>query len=617
MSRLLGEPGVRVLLMGNEAIARGAIEAGAHVVTGYPGTPSSEVIMSLSRVARDIGMKVDWFANEKVAFEVALAASNAGLRSLVTMKAPGINVAADALVSAAYCGVNGGMVILVADDPGPHTTQTEQDSRFYALLANLPMVEPSNPQEAKDGIVWSFEVSEKLKLPVIFRTTTRVNHTTGDVVLGEVRRIEREVRFPRDLPRYVRASMKWNLERHKWLNERMNLAETYAEECPLNRVEGEGELAIITSGVSYTYVVEAVRSLNVGEVKIYKLGMLNPLPKSVLNSAMSGCEKILVLEELEPFIETRLRALATLIENPPKIVGKLDGLIPREGELKPEIVKSAISSLVGADYEPPKLKSEFAVPSRPPPMCPGCPHRSTYYALLRAISELGYRREDVPIFGDIGCYALSLQKPLEAIWTEHCMGASISMALGLKYAGYDKPVVATIGDSTFFHAGLPALVDAVHFNANIVVVILDNRTTAMTGHQPHPGVGVRADGSFAVEVDLAELVKGVGVKNVKVVDPYDLKRTIEVFKEALSNVDGVFVIIAKRECALLAKRSVGKLHDVMINREKCIKCKSCITSLGCPALLWDDSVGPIIEGSLCIGCGACAYVCPVGAIEVK
>ncbi len=613
---LLGEVDSRVLLMGNEAIARGAIEAGVHVVTGYPGTPSSEVIMVLSRIANKIGIKVDWFANEKVAFEVALAASSAGLRSLVTMKAPGINVAADALVSAAYCGVNGGMVILVADDPGPHTTQTEQDSRFYALLANLPMIEPSNPQEAKDGIIWAFDLSEKLSLPVIFRTTTRVNHTSGDVILGEIRKFNREVKFPRDLPRYVRASMKWNLNRHKWLNGQMNLAKKYAEECPLNKVDGEGKYAIITSGVSYTYVTEAIESLKLNNIRVVKIGMLNPLPMETLSKILLSSEKVLIIEELEPFIEVQLRAFSSILDSKAEILGKMKGnMIPREGELNPEIVMEAISSFMNLKYTSPKIV-EVEVPSRPPPMCPGCPHRSTYYAILRAIRELKFNVTDVPIFGDIGCYALSLQKPLEAIWTEHCMGASISMAMGLKYAGYEKPVIATIGDSTFFHAGMPALVDAVHFNSNIIVVILDNETTAMTGHQPHPGVNVRADGSSAIKIDIANVVKGIGVKNVEVIDPYDIKNAIEVFKKALMNKNGVYVIIARRECALLTRRKGIKLHEVKINYEKCIKCKTCITSFGCPAITWSDN-GPVINEDLCIGCGSCAYVCPVNAIEVK
>jgi len=614
--RLLGEPGSRVLLMGNEAIARGAIEAGVHVVTGYPGTPSSEVIMALSEVASELGIRVDWFANEKVAFEVALAASSAGLRSLVTMKAPGVNVASDALMSAAYCGVNGGMVVLIADDPGPHTTQTEQDSRFYALLTNLPMIEPSDPQEAKDGVVWAFDLSEKIHLPVILRTTTRVNHTSGDVVLGEVKKITRSPRFPRDLPRYVRASMKWNLIRHKWLNEQMRIAELYAEECPLNKVIGEGEKLVVTSGVSYTYVIEAIEEMHLNGVKVLKLGITNPLPYKTLLNELESSRKVLIVEELEPFIEMRLRALLTTSKlSGIEVHGKMSGMpIPREGELNIEIVKRALAEFSDAEYSLAQVE-KASVPSRPPPMCPGCPHRATYYALKRAISELGYKLDEVPIFGDIGCYALSLQKPLEAIWTEHCMGASISMAMGLKYAGYEKPVVATIGDSTFFHAGLPALVDAVHFNLNVVVVVLDNETTAMTGHQPHPGVAVRADGSSAVKIDIAKVAEGIGVKEVRVVDPYDVDAAIKVFKEALSNRNGVFFVVSRRECALLARRRGIKLHEVKVNYDRCIKCKSCILSLGCPAMAW-SAEGPVINYDLCIGCGVCAYACPVGAIEV-
>ena len=612
------EAGSKVLLMGNEAIARGAIEAGVHVVTGYPGTPSSEVIMALSQVSREIGMNVEWFANEKVAFEVALAASSAGLRSLVTMKAPGVNVAADALMSAAYCGVNGGMVVLVADDPGPHTTQTEQDSRFYALMTNLPMIEPSNPQEAKDGIVWAFDLSEKLNLPVLFRTTTRVNHTSSDVVLGEIKRYDRKPKFPRDLPRYVRASMTWNLKRHVWLDEKVVLAEQYADVCPLNKKIGDGNISIITSGVSFSYVLECLRNLDMlKKFSVYKIGMLHPLPLRMLREFLYSSSKILVVEELEPFLESRIRALANFYNVNIEVHGKYDKFIPREGELNPSIIKNAILRFLN---KPVSLKEQVKVnvhpPSRPPPMCPGCPHRATYYALLSAITSLGYKREDVPIMGDIGCYALSLLPPLEAIWTEHCMGASISMALGLKFAGYDKPVVATIGDSTFFHAGMPALTDAVHFNSNIIVVILDNRITAMTGHQPHPGVSFRADGSPAVEIDIAKLVEGLGVKNIRIIDPYDIPHSIEVFKEALRNRDGPFVIISKRECALLAKRRSGvKKRMVSIDRDKCIKCKSCITKLGCPSILWDENVGPIISNT-CVGCGVCVYVCPVNAIEV-
>jgi len=619
LNTILGHAGEKVLLMGNEAIARGALEGGVHVVTGYPGTPSSEVIMALSRISEKVGVKVEWFANEKVAFEVALAASNAGLRSMVTMKAPGLNVASDSIFSAAYCGVNGGMIILVADDPGPHTTQTEQDSRFYSILTGLPMLDPSSPQEAKDAVVWGLEISERLKLPVFLRTTTRVNHTTADIVLGDVKRLERKPFFPRDLPRYVRASMKWNYERHRWLDERMKTAEKLSDNCPLNSLLLKGDFGIITSGVSYLYVVEVLKRLNVEDCSILKIGICNPLPKKLINSFLSHCKHILFVEELTPFLEFSIRAFSTLNENSPKFYGKLNGYLPFEGELNPSIVKDAVSRFLFS--KPPHRESndleKIKVPSRPPPMCPGCPHRSAYYALLTAIRRLGYKREDVPIFGDIGCYALSLQKPLEAIWTEHCMGASISMALGLKFAGYDKPVVATIGDSTFFHAGLPALADAVHLKENMVVVILDNRITAMTGHQPHPGVEFKADGSKAVEVDIVDVVKGLGVEKVKVVDPYDIMSCIKVFEEALTNRNGVFVIIARRECALLARRMGIKLHSVHINYDKCVKCRSCISTFGCPAILWNDEKGPVIIPSLCNGCGSCSYICPFNAIEVE
>ena len=616
MSNLLGASGSKALLMGNEAIARGAIEGGAHLVSGYPGTPSSEVIMSLARISSKLGMRVEWFANEKVAFEVAFAAASAGLRSLVTMKAPGLNVASDAVFSAAYAGVNGGLVVLVADDPGPHTTQTEQDTRFYSLAMNLPMMEPSSPQEAKDAVVWGFDLSERLKLPILLRTTTRVNHSTADVVLGDIMAFDVSPKFPRDLKRYVRASMKWNYERHAWLNERMKMAEDLSADCPFNRLALSSDFGIITSGVSYLYVLESLKKLGIDDCSILKIGMVNPFPKALVSKFLSHCRHVLFVEELEPFLELLIRGYATSVDFDVKFYGKLDGLLPRVGEFNPSLVEDVIRGFLGLKSPSSSISRRVSAPSRPPPMCPGCPHRSSYYALLEAIGELGFKREDVPIFGDIGCYALSLQKPLEAIWTEHCMGSSISMALGLKIAGYGKPVVATIGDSTFFHAGLPALADAVHLKSNIVVLVLDNRSTAMTGHQPHDGVPLRTDGSEAKEVDIVSVVRGLGVDKVRVVDPYDTETAISVFKEALSNEEGVFVVVLRRECALLAKRKGLHPYDVSVNYEKCVKCKSCVLMFGCPAILWDEDKGPIISDEYCIGCGACVSVCPFDAIEV-
>jgi len=615
---LLGEAGLKLLLMGNEAIARGAIEGGVHFVSGYPGTPSSEVIMSLSKVSSKLGIFVEWFVNEKVAFEAAFSASSAGLRSMVTMKAPGINVASDALLSAAYAGINGGMIILVADDPGPHTTQTEQDSRFYALLANLPMIEPSTPQEAKDMVVWGLNFSEEVGLPVILRTTTRVNHTSSDVILGEIHRFDRKPKFPRDPPRYIRASMKWNLDRHIWLNKRMYFVDSIASNCPFNILDLKGDIGIITSGVSYNYVLEALGRLNVDSCSILKLGLTNPIPTKVLRDFLSHCRKILFVEELEPFLEDRIRAISTTFGFGNVFYGKFDGLLPREGEFNVEIVENALSRFLGLKHEiNSSTISSFEVPPRSPIMCSGCPHRSSYYALLKAIRDSGFKREDIPIFGDIGCYALSLQKPLEAIWTEHCMGASISMALGLKLSGYDKPVIATIGDSTFFHAGIPALIDAVHFDANIIVIILDNGTTAMTGHQPHPGVGFKADGSSAKYVDIVNVVKGIGVEKVEVIDPYDIPQSIEAFKRALKNESSVYVVVARRECAILARRMGKHYHKVSVNYDLCRKCKICISTFACPAMYWDPLKGPMLLEQYCTGCGSCAYVCPFKAIEVS
>ncbi|MEM3615041.1 MAG: indolepyruvate ferredoxin oxidoreductase subunit alpha [Candidatus Methanomethylicia archaeon] len=616
MDPILGEAGSKVLLMGNEAIARGAIEGGVHLVSGYPGTPSSEIIMSLSRVSNKVGMIVEWFVNEKVAFEVAFSASSAGLRSMVTMKAPGINVASDALLSAAYAGVNGGMIILVADDPGPHTTQTEQDSRFYAVLSNLPMIEPSTPQEAKDSVVWGLEFSEKIGLPVILRTTTRVNHTSSNVVLGEIKRIDRKPKFPRDLPRYVRASMKWNLNRHIWLNNRMSIAESMALDCPFNIMDVKGEYGIITSGVSYLYVLESLERLGVDSCSILKLGLTNPLSKNLISNFLSKCKRILFVEELEPFLEERVRSISTLPKLNVEFYGKFNGLLPREGELNIDIVEDAIRSFLNIEYGN-KLNSEIPLeaPPRSPIMCAGCPHRASYYALLKAIRASGHSHDDIPIFGDIGCYALSLQKPLEAIWTEHCMGASISMALGLKLSGYDKPVVATIGDSTFFHAGIPALIDAVHFNVNILVLILDNGITAMTGHQPHPGVDFKADGSPANPVDIVNIVRGIGVDKIDVIDPYNIENSIKVLKKALANVDGVHVVVARRECAILARRIGKTYHKVLINYDVCRKCKVCVSTFNCPAMDWDPVKGPVLLAS-CNGCGACGFICPFKAIEV-
>ncbi|PUA32345.1 MAG: indolepyruvate ferredoxin oxidoreductase subunit alpha [Zestosphaera tikiterensis] len=615
--------GVKLALMGNEAIARGVIESGTYVVTGYPGTPSSEVIMTLQECSEDLDIYVEWAVNERVAFEVGLGASIGGARSLVTMKGPGLNVASDPLISAAYSGVDGGLIVLVADDPGPITTQTEQDSRWYGKLAKLPMITPSTPQEAKDMVVAGQNISEELKLPVILRTTTRVNHTVAEVVTGDITPPKKFMSFTKDQPRFVRAGMAWNLERHKWLNKQLTLVEDVIEKYGLNKVEGEGSICLITEGVTYAYVKEVVsRSPDnlLKSLKILKLGLIHPLPKRFLIRNLSDCSKVLVIEELDPFIEEGVKNLAFDVGLNIPIYGKLSGYLPLEGELNTDLVSNALSKLLGSNLRQlnvVKQPATYAVPARPPPLCPGCPHRNSYLAILLGLAKAGYKRDEIPIFGDIGCYALSVNPPLSAIWTEHSMGASISMAMGLKLAGFNKPVIATIGDSTFYHAGIQPLIEAVNKRVDMLVVILDNGVVAMTGHQSTPAWNRTETGRHTKPVDLYEVVKALGVDRVSVVNPYRIDEMIEKVREFIKE-PGVNVLIAKAPCALLNARLRGVEKRYQVLLDKCTGCLACIRVTGCPALYVGEDGKVRIITEDCLGCGLCARFCPYKAIvEVR
>ncbi len=607
---------MRKLLMGNEAIAYGALESGISFATGYPGTPSTEVIETIAHLNPEVF--AEWTPNEKVALEEAAGVSYAGLRSLVTMKCVGLNVAADPLMSLAYSGVEGGLVILVADDPGPHTSQTEQDDRYYGKLSLLPVLEPHDPQEAHDLIKYAYELSEKYKVPVIFRTTTRVNHTTADVEVGEFVKLERKPEFKKDIQRYVRASMKGNLERHKWLNKTLREIEKEFETLEFNWVEGDGRIGIITEGAPYNYVKEAVPKIG-EDFKILKLSTPHPLPRKLVADFLKSVDMAIVVEDGAPFLEEEVKIVAYEEGLSVPIYGKRTGNLPLEGELTPSLVRNALLRLLGKEaqsYEKPKEveEAEKLAPSRPPTMCPGCPHRGSYRALLDALRELKFRRDEIPIHGDIGCYALSLLPPLEAIWTEYVMGASISLANGQSIA-FGKKIVATIGDSTFFHNGIQPLVDAVYKNLDVLVMILDNRTTAMTGHQPHPGTGGSETGRKFNEIDIEALVKALGVKYVKTVDPYDLKATREAIKEAMQ-VKGPAVIIAKRECIIpvIRRGEIGELPTVI--EDKCVGCKACILLTGCPALVYDPETNRVkIDPLICTGCGICNQLCPFDAIK--
>ena len=602
--------------MGNEALAYGALESGVAFATGYPGTPSTEVVETIARIKPEVF--AEWAPNEKVALEEAAGVAYTGLRAIVTMKCVGLNVAADPLMSLAYSGVEGGLVILVADDPGPHTSQTEQDDRYYGKLSLLPVLEPADPQEAHDLIKYAYELSEKYKVPIIFRTTTRVNHTTADVEVGEFVELDRKPVFKKDIPRYVRASMEGNRKRHRWLNETLAKIEEEFSSMPFNWIEGDGRIGIIVEGAPYNYVREVLPKIN-AEFKVLKLSTPHPLPKKLVEEFLRGVNYAIVIEDGAPFLEEEVKIAAYEAGINVPIYGKRTGHLPLEGELTPSLVRNALLRLIGEGgrtYERPEevAHAEGLAPKRPPVMCPGCPHRGSYRAALDALRDLKLGRYSVPIHGDIGCYALSLLPPLEAIWTEYVMGASISLANGQSIV-MDKKIIATIGDSTFFHNGIQPLVDAVYKNLNVLVMILDNRTTAMTGHQPNPATGGSETGRKFNEIDIEALVKALGVKYVKTVDPYDLKQTREAIKEAMQ-VEGPAVIIARQECVIPVIRRGEIGEKPIVVEDKCTGCKACILLTGCPALVYDPDTNKVrIDELLCTGCGVCNQTCPFDAIK--
>jgi len=593
--------------MGNEAIARGVLESGISVVTGYPGTPSSEVIMTLQEYAGEVDIYVEWAVNERVALEIAIGAAITGARAMATMKAPGLNVASDPLLSAAYSGVDGGLVVYVADDPGPHTTQTEQDSRWFGDLAKLPVISPSNPQEAKDYVKIAVELSEALNLPVILRTTTRVSHAVGDVVFGEIEQPRRARWFKKNPERFVRAGMLWNLERHKWLNKQLSMVEEVSEKYRLNRVEGGGDLCIVTEGAVYNYVAEAVAEKNI-PAKIVKLGLLYPFPRRFLLNNIRECREILVVEELDPYIEEKLKTLLYESGYSIPVKGKSTGHIPLEGELDKGVVLEALG------YEKPRqwIKQEN-VAKRPPPLCPGCPHRFTFLALKRAIIKKGFKLSEVPVIGDIGCYALAVYQPIDMLWTEHSMGASISMAMGLKIAGFNKPVVAVIGDSTLFHAGIQSLIEAINKRVDLLVLVVDNEVVAMTGHQSTPAWQTSETGRLLKPINLDKLVESLNPDYLAIVDPYNFEETMKTIEELLDK-PGVKVVIARHPCALLEARKKGVSKRYYVDPNACTGCKACLVTTGCPAIIFEDGKAHIILED-CNGCGLCSRFCTFNAIK--
>ena len=579
--------------MGNEAIARGAWEAGIAVAVAYPGTPSTEIVESLGKYPPE-DLRAEWAANEKTAFDIATGASFAGKRALCAMKHVGLNVAADSLMSLSYLGVNGGLVIAVADDPGMHSSQNEQDSRVFARFACVPVLEPADAQEALDYTRIAFDLSEAFATPVVLRSTTRLSHTRSLVHLGE-RSTPQERAFPEDRQRTVTLPAHARANRPAVLAREEKIGAWFDGSALTRREAGDPAVGILTVGLAYAYVKEVLP-----QASVLKLAASWPLPKKAVAAFARSVERLIVVEELEPLIEEQLRVMGLEVE------GKR--FFPRAGELSPEIVREGLvkAGLLEARERKRGLSPE-SIP-RPPLLCAGCPHMSSYMA-LRAI--------DARVCGDIGCYTLAAIEPLKAIDTCVAMGASIGNAVGLAMAGTEKrPIVATIGDSTFLHSGIPPLIDAVYMGADITVVILDNHITAMTGGQHHAGTGTSLRGEPRDRVDFAELCRAIGVKWVRSVDSYDLGTLYQTVREA-SEHKGVSVIIANRPCVLDPVRIRGLPLEV--DTENCVACQMCM-NLGCPAISWDEAMYDghhkvKIDAGLCIGCTLCAQLCPSSCIR--
>ncbi len=578
---------MKILLSGNEAVARGAWEAGVKVASAYPGTPSTEILENLAKYPE---IDAEWSPNEKVAFEVALGSAIAGARSMVSMKHVGLNVAADPFFSSAYTGVKGGFVIVSCDDPGMHSSQNEQDNRRYAKFAKVPLIEPSNAQEVHDFIKFAFEISEKFEIPVLFRMTTRISHTKGVVEVGERKEVPVKdyTKNPQQfiiLPAHARV-------RHKVLEEKLINLREFSNKTELNRIEkGKNSLGIVTSGISYNYAREVFPG-----AWILKLGMSFPFPEDLFKEFYKNVKEVIVVEENEPFLEEEIKIMGYKAE------GKK--YIPLCDELTPEIVRKSFNNEELPHPEP--IKSV----KRPPQLCPGCPHTGVFYSLAKLKAT---------VTGDIGCYTLGALPPHNAMDTCICMGASIGNAFGFEKArgkDFSRRLVAVIGDSTFLHSGITGLIDIVYNKGNTTVIILDNRTTAMTGHQDHPGTGITAKGERTREVDLAQLAKAVGVEEVYEVDPYNLKETLKTIKKAMEG-ENPSVVISKGPCALLkeSREKFKTKEKKRVNDEKCLgeKCKACIR-LGCPAISMIEGKA-YISPLLCVGCDVCTQVCPVEAIE--
>ncbi|MDR0896357.1 MAG: indolepyruvate ferredoxin oxidoreductase subunit alpha [Oscillospiraceae bacterium] len=590
------------LLMGNEAIALGALRAGVQLVSGYPGTPSSEILETVAR-ENPGDVYVEWSTNEKSALEVAAGAAYAGARAMVTMKQVGLNVASDPLMSLAYVGVKGGMVVVVADDPGPISSQTEQDTRHFAQFAHLPVFDPATPEEAYQMIQDAFAYSERYQTPVLLRPTTRVCHGCASIDIDGERDLRPVEGFIKDDSRWVIFPRASYLNHIKLVEREPVLAKDFAD-YPYNTLTGAGTLGIVCGGVSYAYAQEALAMLGAAPAhKLLRIATPYPFPESLALEFLEGVSEVLVLEELDPVLEDALLSLCGKAYLPAQIKGKRTGHVPSAGELGVESALTALAAFFGiAAPKSPALPPPPALPVRPPVLCAGCPHRASFYAVKRAMKGIP------SVFcGDIGCYTLGNAAPLEMVDTCLCMGAGVTIAQGLARVQPDKKHFAFIGDSTFFHTGLAGVVNAAYNGTDFTLIVLDNATTAMTGQQPHPGTGKTMMRTEAPKIDIEAVLRALGMGLVIKADPLDLAAATEAVRRAAAHA-GPSAVIFVSPCIAQVRGKTPLVVD-----EKCIGCWRCIRELGCPALLRNEKKAAI-DPALCTGCGLCAQICPVDAI---
>ncbi|MHA2122491.1 MAG: indolepyruvate ferredoxin oxidoreductase subunit alpha, partial [Promethearchaeota archaeon] len=619
----------KAILLGNEAIARGILEAGVIIGGGYPGTPSSEILTVLAEMQPyHPHLKLEWSINEKVAFEVAYGGSMSNVRSVASMKHVGVNVASDAFMTAAYAGARGGMVLIAADDPNCYSSQNEQDNRHFGLHALVPIFEPSTPQEAKDLIKYAFMFSEEFQSLVLFRTTTRLNHGRGDVLFGEIEHVNREYGFDWDRSRWVCLPSHSRVLRIRLL-ERLKEIGEFADNFPFNsltisddKINGK-KYGFIAAGIPYSLLIDALNYFNIKDkVSILKLGMVYPPPKRLIQKLLSSVDELLVVEELEPFIENIIKQIAYEegLSKEVEIHGK--DVFPQNGEFPAELYLEIVADLMDLEYETiPVPKDLLIIPPRLPILCPGCSHRSSFYAINQVEKKMKTKFVNS---SDIGCYTLAVYKPLEGLDTEICMGGSIGLANGIsKIQSDENPVLAILGDSTFFHSGIPALINAVYNQNEILVMILDNRSTSMTGFQDNPGTGVKITKEIGTKVKIEELVKGCGVapEKIWIEDSNNLPKMIEKLEEAVK-VKGVRVFISRHTCSLVEMNELRLKQmippKVIVDPEKCKGCHICVNKFGCPSIIFDEKEEKaFIDEETCRGCNVCIDVCIHDAILQK